>query len=216
MEREAKLSGSVLYVEDDEATRTALGTSLTRRVETVWMADNGRAGLEMFRERRPDVVVTDITMPGLNGLDMAREIKGLDPQVPIIVTTAYSDTQFLLDAIDIGIDGYVLKPVDLRRVFTVVRRNLAIVDHQRQQDRHRREQQRLLEELQEAMSRVRTLSGLLPICAHCRKIRDDQGYWTQIEQYVAEHANVSFTHGLCPTCVHDLYPDVDITTLESD
>jgi YesN/AraC family two-component response regulator len=207
MEPDARLPGSVLYIEDDDATRAALGMSLTRRFSAVRVAENGREGLRLFREQQPDVVVTDITMPGLNGLDMAREMKTIESQVPIIVTTAYSDTQFMLDAIDIGIDGYVLKPVSLPRLFAVVQRNLAAVDHQRQEERHRAVQQRLLEELQEVVKQVRTLSGLLPICASCKKIRDDQGYWTQIEQYVSEHANVSFTHGLCPGCAARLYPE---------
>jgi PAS domain S-box-containing protein len=69
------------------------------------------------------------------------------------------------------------------------------------------ERERLLQELQEALGRVKTLSGLLPICAGCKKIRDDQGYWTQIESYLKAHSEAEFSHGLCPDCVASLFPD---------
>jgi PAS domain S-box-containing protein len=76
-------------------------------------------------------------------------------------------------------------------------------------DRHQAEaeRERLIQELQTALDRVKMLSGLLPICANCKMIRDDQGYWNQVEAYVASHSEVTFTHGLCPECVHKLYPE---------
>lgn len=69
------------------------------------------------------------------------------------------------------------------------------------------ERERLIAELQQALAEVKRLGGLLPICANCKKIRDDKGYWTQVEQYLAERADVSFTHGICPECVQVLFPD---------
>lgn len=77
-------------------------------------------------------------------------------------------------------------------------------------DRKRVEAERedLIEELKAALAEVRTLSGLLPICATCKKVRDDQGYWTQIEWYIRDHSEAEFTHGVCPDCAHDLYPEV--------
>jgi PAS domain S-box-containing protein len=70
------------------------------------------------------------------------------------------------------------------------------------------ERERLIHELQETLSKVRTLSGLLPICAQCKKIRDDHGYWTQIEAYFRDHSGTEFSHGICPDCAHTLYPDL--------
>ncbi|MCX8155675.1 MAG: PAS domain-containing protein [Verrucomicrobiae bacterium] len=70
------------------------------------------------------------------------------------------------------------------------------------------ERERLIIELQEALDNVKTLSGLLPICANCKKIRDDQGYWNQIEVYLQQHSEARFTHGLCPECVKKLYPEL--------
>ncbi len=70
------------------------------------------------------------------------------------------------------------------------------------------ERERLVDELRTALAEVRTLSGLLPICAHCKKIRDDQGYWHTVETYVRDHSQADFTHGICPDCLHRLYPDL--------
>ena len=206
MTPESKLPGCVLYVEDEEVSRTALGESLARLVEKVVLADSGRAGLEAFARHEPDLVITDITMPGMNGLAMARELKRTRPQVPIIVTTAFSDTQYMLEAIEIGVDGYVLKPVDFDRVFALVRRNLAVVESERQAARHREEQQRLLEELQRALAEVKQLSGMIPICAWCKKVRDDEGFWEAVETYVAERSEARFSHGICPGCAAKLDP----------
>ncbi len=69
------------------------------------------------------------------------------------------------------------------------------------------ERRRLIEELQKALGEVKQLSGILPICASCKKIRDDQGYWEQIESYIRDHSEARFSHGICPECVRKLYPD---------
>ena len=69
------------------------------------------------------------------------------------------------------------------------------------------ERERLIGELKEALAKVKTLSGLIPICASCKKIRDDRGYWNQIESYIHEHSDADFSHGICPDCMKKLYPD---------
>jgi PAS domain S-box-containing protein len=106
----AKLT--VLYVEDDEAIRQPLGELLRRRVGRVLEAEDGAAGLARFREERPALVVTDLELPRLDGLEMARQIRLLDPGVPIVVTTAFEQTSYLLRSIELGLDRYVTKPVD--------------------------------------------------------------------------------------------------------
>jgi hypothetical protein len=70
-------------------------------------------------------------------------------------------------------------------------------------------QEQLIDELRAAMANVKTLRGLLPICASCKKIRDDRGYWNQLETYFQKHSQVQFSHGLCPDCIRQLYPDLE-------
>lgn len=77
-----------------------------------------------------------------------------------------------------------------------------------ERDREAKAKERLIRDLEEALSKVRTLSGLLPICASCKNIRDDQGYWTQMEAYISDHSEAEFSHSMCPPCAQRLYPDV--------
>jgi len=72
-----------------------------------------------------------------------------------------------------------------------------------------KERERLIGELRDALAKVRTLSGMLPICAACKKIRDDQGYWNQIESYISKHSKAEFSHSLCPDCAQKLYPGLN-------
>lgn len=106
---------TVLCVEDELDVREELAQFLKRRVKELHVAANGEEGLALFKEHRPDIVITDILMPVMNGLDMSRAIKKINPDVPIIVTTAFNDPDFFLRAIDLGVSKYVLKPIEIRR-----------------------------------------------------------------------------------------------------
>ncbi len=119
---------SVLFVEDDPAAREKVSAILARNIRTVYQAGDGAAGLALFSEHRPPVVITDIRMPGMNGLDMAKAIKAMNEDVQIIVTTAHNDTEFLIRAIDIGIDQYVMKPVNRDVLFRAVRKCARILE----------------------------------------------------------------------------------------
>lgn len=101
----------ILYVEDDEIVRFLMEQKLRRVAGEVIVAANGRQGLELFEKHSPDLVVSDVQMPKMDGLAMARAIKAINPGTPIILTTAHNETDYLLQAIEIGIDGYVTKPI---------------------------------------------------------------------------------------------------------
>jgi diguanylate cyclase (GGDEF)-like protein len=103
---------SVLLVEDETEIRDQVALLLNRRVGSLYSAANGQEGLALFTAHRPDVVVTDISMPLMTGLQMAEAIKKLDPEAPVIVITAFNEQDFFLRSIELGIDRYVLKPVD--------------------------------------------------------------------------------------------------------
>jgi PAS domain S-box-containing protein len=103
--------------------------------------------------------------------------------------------------------------VQMRPVFNNEGKTIAIDGIGRDITEHRRyekEREKFISELKEALSKVKTLSGLLPICASCKKIRDDRGYWNQIEAYIRDHSEAEFSHSICPECVNELYPDLDI------
>lgn len=95
------------------------------------------------------------------------------------------------------------RTADLERANTQLRGEIA------ERTQVQQERERFITELQESIGKVRTLSGLLPICSSCKKIRDDKGYWNQIERYITQHSMAEFTHGLCPECIKNLYPDLN-------
>jgi DNA-binding NarL/FixJ family response regulator len=107
---------TLLYVEDEPGTREEVGAFLERRAGSVITAGDGAEGLAAFRACPAQMVITDIRMPNLDGLAMAREIRGLDPAVPVIVTTAFEDADYLSRAIETGVDQYVLKPIQRARL----------------------------------------------------------------------------------------------------
>ncbi|EPC6296286.1 butyrate response regulator transcription factor BumR [Campylobacter jejuni] len=110
----------ILVVEDEIKTRESLINVLSERFSKVIGAQNGDEGLKKFKKFKPDLVITDIAMPIMDGLDMAREIKEISDDVPIVVLIAYSEKERLLRSIDIGIDKYLIKPIDIEELFKVL------------------------------------------------------------------------------------------------
>lgn len=196
---------SVLYVEDEESARDEIVELLRRRVREVFTARDGSEGLAMFRECKPDLVMTDIRMPVMDGLKMARAIREESKGALIIVTTAHSDAAYMLDAIDIGVDQYVVKPVSVEKLARAIDTCAERIEYRAALKLHLAEREVLIKDLREALARVKLLSGFLPICASCKNIRDDRGYWQQIESYIREHSEVEFSHGICPDCAKRLY-----------
>ncbi|ECO2036007.1 response regulator transcription factor [Campylobacter jejuni] len=110
----------ILAVEDEVKARESMINILSERFSKVIGAQNGDEGLKKFKKFKPDLVITDIAMPIMDGLDMAREIKEISDDVPIVVLSAYSEKERLLRSIDIGIDKYLIKPVDIEELFKVL------------------------------------------------------------------------------------------------
>ncbi len=150
---------SILYVEDDQSVMDIMLSMLGAKYPEVRFlsADNGRRGLEQFRKERPQIVITDISMPKLSGLGMSSEIKELAPATIIIAVTAHSETNNLLQAIEIGINHYVMKPVDYERLCLLIDQSIAIV-RKEQLFREQQEQVRMLNT--ELMTKTRELEAL--------------------------------------------------------
>lgn len=123
---------SILYVEDEPAIREGLQRFFKRRSGKIALAANGAEGLELFNHERPDIVVTDIRMPVMDGLTMAKQMKEIAPDIPIIITTGHNDEEFLIKSIDIGIDKYIKKPVDFRLLIDVIMNLTAAVVYKKE------------------------------------------------------------------------------------
>jgi len=198
---------SILLAEDDDVAREQIAYFLRKTDSELVSARNGREGLELFKQHHPDLIITDIRMPIMDGLQMIQEVRALDKDVKIIIISAYNDADYLVKAIDIGIDGYVMKPVDTTKLQASINKCTEIIAYRKAAHVHKEEQARLIENLNAALANVKLLSGFLPICASCKKIRDDKGYWQQIESYIHEHSEAEFSHGICPDCARKIYGD---------
>ena len=144
---------TVLYIEDDISISEEIVFFLSRKVKSVHVAYNGKEGLESFKKYKPDIIVTDVEMPELNGLEMIKEIKKLDKKTPMIITSAFSETSKLLQAIELGVDNYLIKPINLKTLLAKIEALTKIIflekELQRRKDLEAQEQklkyQRLLE-----------------------------------------------------------------------
>ncbi len=193
---------SVLYVEDEAAPREETALFLKRRIKKLVTATNGEEGLARFHEERPDLVVTDIRLPVMDGLQMVRAMRSEYKGIPIIVTTAYTEAPYMTEAIDIAVDQYVIKPIDTDKLSVALEKCAETIEYRTAHKRFLAERELLIKDLQKALSEIKTLRGILPICSSCKKIRDDEGSWEQIESYIRDHSEAEFSHGLCPECAN--------------
>ncbi len=197
----------VLVVEDD----FVVSEMIRKRVEilgytVVGEARNGQQAVEMTQSLWPDVILMDIEMPDMDGIEATRRIYESCP-TPVVMLTAYDSPELLEQASEAGAGAYLMKlprPREIERAITiaVARFGDMMVLRNLNADLQARNK-----ELQEALAKVKILSGMLPICANCKKIRDDKGYWQDVAVYIRDHSEAEFSHGLCPDCAKELYPD---------
>ena len=184
----------VLIAEDDPLVAEVIQLELHAvAFSVVGRAADGRAAVELTCALRPDVVLMDVQMPEMGGIEAAHAIQERCP-TPVVILTVHGEQVVAAQAAAAGVGAYLIKPAgpeELERAITIARARFADLCELR----------RVNSELQEALARVKTLSGLLPICSHCKKIRDDQGYWLQVEEYLQDRSEAEFTHGICPQCL---------------
>jgi DNA-binding response OmpR family regulator len=201
----------ILIVEDDKTSRTMLAAVLKKGGHKVVEADNGVRALRI-REApdAPRLVILDWMMPDLDGLEVCRRLRdSLREQPPyIIMLTSRGSAEDIVAGLEVGADDYLVKPYnagELQARVSVGCRILGLQD----------KLEAKIAELSDALSKVKTLQGILPICSYCKKIRDDQEGWRRMEEYVGAHSDAQFSHGICPECMNKMYPDYS-DRMESD
>ena len=195
----------VLIADDDVVLRLSLRTHLERwSYDVVECADGVEAWTALQAERTPSLAIFDWQMPGMDGPMLCRELRQL-PELAamyVILITGNQAQKDVVWGLESGADDYIKKPFDWDELRARLRIGSRIVSLQHALAAR-------VSDLQTALQDVKRLGGLLPICAYCKRIRDDGDYWKQIEQYLSEYSEAQFSHGICPQCL-----DVHLEQLE--
>jgi DNA-binding response OmpR family regulator len=189
---------------DDNPDVLLLWTTILRRAGyEVLEASTGNECLEAVRTHHPDLVLLDVVLPDITGVEVCRQIKGdknLEDIFVILASGIQVSSEHQADGLDIGADGYIVQPISNREFLARVQAGERIKRAEDALREKERQQQTLVSELTAALAEIKTLKGFIPICASCKKIRDDEGYWNLLEAYISKHTDAVFTHGLCPEC----------------
>lgn len=199
-----------LVVDDDRLTAAIVGTALVRWGFNVTRAHDGREAWDRL-QAEPDIglAILDWMMPGMDGIELCRRIRQeeSDRAMYVMLLTSRDSNQDLVAALDAGANDYLRKPFDPEEFRARVHVGLRMMSLQVRLNER-------LAELQEALSNIKQLQGLLPICSYCKAVRRDQDYWEQVEQYISEHSAIRFSHGICPTCFDKVAAELDESPCE--
>ncbi|MGB5686468.1 MAG: response regulator [Candidatus Electrothrix sp.] len=179
---------AILVVDDQPANLKVLLSFLQEHDYRVYMVDSGRRALEILPKIQPDLVLLDVMMPEMNGFEICRRIKADKDlaALPIIFMTALDSVGDKVTGFSAGAVDYITKPFQQVEVLARISTHITLRKRER--------------ELEEALEEIKTLTGILPICSYCKQIRNDAGYWQQVEEYISEHSQAMFSHGVCPVC----------------
>ena len=195
-----KIPPRLLIADDDAISARVLEGTLRQWGYDVVVTRDGVAAWEILQaEEPPKLAILDWMMPGLEGPEVCRRVRALARSVPtyLILLTAKGKPDDVVTGLESGADDYVTKPFDraeLRSRIGVGERVVALQHGLAERVRN----------LEVALGQVKQLKGLLPICTYCMKVRDDQNYWQRVETYITAHSNARFSHGICPSCWHDV------------
>jgi DNA-binding response OmpR family regulator len=191
---------TVLVADDHDVNRKLLRTLLSAEGYEVIEAANGNEALTFLKSvTQPVVGLIDWEMPQVEGIEVCRQTRALNPETPLflILVTVRDTKKDVVTGLQAGANDYITKPFDKTELLARVKIGSQMVELQQKLTEH-------VKELKDALISVKQLSGLLPICSYCKKIRDDQNYWQQVEAYVGKHSEAQFSHSICPTCYEDI------------
>jgi PleD family two-component response regulator len=195
----------IILVVDDEPINIRVITSALKDEYDILSALNGHDAISQLKEHKPDLILLDVMMPDLSGFDVCSIIKSdaSFADIPVIFLTAVDIYDGEHRGLELGGIDYLTKPINYTLLKLRVRNHIALKERNDLLTEQRDLLARQKQELEEALARIRTLEGIIPICMYCKKIRDDQNSWHQLEKYFAEHSEAKFTHGICPHCVEE-------------
>ena len=190
----------ILIAEDDPVSRRLLEATLEKfGYEVVVAADGAEAWTALQRNDAPRLAILDWMMPELDGLEICRRMREIATSTPpyLILLTAKAERGDVVAGLDAGANDYLKKPFDRGEL----RARLQVAAHVLELQKNLADR---VSELEDALAQVKQLRGLLPICSYCKNIRDEQNFWQRVDNYLMEHADVMFSHGICPDCYKNI------------
>ncbi len=199
----------VLVADDEPVSRTVVGAMLKKAGYEVSFANDGEQAWQQLAARNPPAIaLLDWEMPGLAGPEVVERIRAVEEQTPtyIILLTSRGSSADIVTGLKAGANDYVTKPANQDELIARVNVGARVVELQTALAERVRN-------LEEALANVKALQTLLPMCAYCKAIRNDQNYWEKVETYFHDHSGVSFSHSYCPTC-YDRFVKPQLDALE--
>ena len=196
----AKRSIKVLLIEDDSADAELIREVLYEEDDfhiNIVHAGGLSSAINLLGKEEFDIILSDLSLPDSRGIETFDNIHAHVPNIPVIVLTGLDDKGTALYAVSKGAQDYILKG-QISNGYLLSRAILYSI-----------ERQKLLTDLSKKMNEIKTLRGLIPFCAWCRKIRDEKGYWSRVEEYLEEHTDAAFTHGICEECGVKLFAGIE-------
>jgi len=200
--------GTILVVDDMPETVELLKDILEKEGYRVYCSENGKLAKESIETHHPDLVLLDIHMPVMNGFELFKWMRTREESrdITVIFLSAHMESDVRIIGLKMGAVDYITKPCDREELLTRIQIHMEL-RHARSLLQSQNETLRLTNvQLKLALDNIKVLRGLIPICANCKKIRGDEGYWEAVDKYLSEHSEVRFSHGICPDCMKSLYP----------
>ena len=203
------IKAKILAVDDEERNLRLLEALLEPRGYQISQAKDGDEALEQVHREPPDLVLLDVMMPKTDGFEVCRQMKQnpASANIPVIFITSRTDTDSIVEGFESGGIDYITKPFNKAELLARITTHIALKRSQENLEKRTEELAEKNTHLEEALAQVKELKGLLPICSYCKKIRDDSGYWNQLETYVKQHSHAEFSHGICPGCLKKQFPE---------
>jgi len=189
----------ILIAEDEKLPRRLLETMLTKRGYRVVVTTDGNEAWEAIQQKEaPQLIILDWMMPGVDGVELCRRIRQKSDELYhyTILLTSKNRKKDVAAGLEAGADDYVVKPFDSDELLARVSVGERMLNLQNELADH-------VKKLENALSQVEQLEGLLPICAYCKKVRGDKNYWQQVEGYLTIHSKLKFSHSICPECYNE-------------
>jgi DNA-binding response OmpR family regulator len=175
----------ILVVDDQQLIRETIARDLETEGFDVMKATNGEEALALFERHEFELIVTDIIMPGMDGLELLAEVKRRDPSMGVIIVSGYGNMTTAIDALRLGADDYLIKPFDPTEFLLRAKRCI---------EKHK------------ALRKLRLYEHILPVCMYCKAVRDDTGVepghgrWVRMEEYLHRKGGTDVSHSCCPEC----------------